>query len=177
MRRLSSLRLASGIGLLGSALVIMGFFLPSRFVTVVFPPNPATFSADSYWSMLNNTVTGGSISLTENELGIGSFVLSILIPLVISLAGLAGFGKRVMLLLSLGFAVLGFLEFLLFSSFLLSFSRWGGRVTEIHTAGSGFWLMLSGFPLCIGSSIIAQYLLAKPRPPVMEPPVGLRERM
>lgn len=114
--------------------------------------------------MLNNTVTGGSIALPENELGIGSFVLAILIPLGISLAGLAGFGKRVLLLLSLGFAVLGFLEFLLFSALLLSFSRWGGRVTETHTAGPGFWLMLSGFLLCIGSSMIAHCRLSRPHP-------------
>ena len=175
MPRLSSLRLVSLIGLLGSALVITGFFLPSRFVTVVFPPNPATFSADSYWSMLNNTVTGGSTLDRSSAMGIGSFLLSILIPLLTSLAGLFGKGKRVLLLLSLGCALLGFLEFLLFSALLLSFSRWGDRVTETHTAGPGLWLMLSGFPLCIGSSIIAQYLLAKPRPPVIESPLGLRE--
>jgi hypothetical protein len=48
MPRLSALRLASLIGLLGSALVIIGFSLPSRFVTVVIPPAPATYSADSY---------------------------------------------------------------------------------------------------------------------------------
>lgn len=168
MPRLSSLRLASLLGLLGSTLVISGFFLPSRFVTVVFPPNPAISSADSYWSMLITTVSGGRIFDWSLEMEIGSFLLAILIPLLTSLAGLAGFGKRVMLLLSRGFALLGFLEFLLFSALLLSFSHWGGRVTETHTAGPGFWLMLSGFPLCIGSSNLAHYLLAKLRPPVIE---------
>lgn len=143
MTRLSYLRLASLFGLLGSALVISGFFLPSRFVTVVFPPNPAISSADSYWSMLNSTITGGSIALPEHEIGIGSFILAILIPLGISLAGLAGFEKHILFLLSL-----------LFSSLLLSFSIRRGRVTETHTASPGFWLMLSGFLLCIGSSMI-----------------------
>jgi len=175
MPRLSSLRLASLIGLLGSALVIIGFFLPSRFVTVAFPPNPTSYSADSFWSMLSNTITGGTIRNLSSEMAIGSFLLTILIPLLPSLAGFLGKGKRVILIFSLGFAILGFLEFLIFSALLLSFSTWGGRVTEIHTSGPGFWLMLSGFPLCIGSSIIAQHLLSKPRPTVIKSPDGLRE--
>lgn len=175
MPRLSALRRASLLSLLGSALVIIGFFLPSRFVTVVFPPAPATYSADSYWSMLHNTVTGGNIHFVSSEMEIGSFLLSILIPLLTSLPGLFGTGKRVICLLSLGLSILGFLEFLIVSTLLLSFSHWGGRVTEIHTAGPGFWLMLSGFPLCIGSSIIAQHVLSKPRPTVSKSPDGLRE--
>src|SRR5258708_39097931 len=60
MPRVSALRLASLLGLLGSALVISGFFLPSHFVTVVFPPPPATCAADPYRSMLHNTVTRGN---------------------------------------------------------------------------------------------------------------------
>ena len=175
MLRLSALRLASLLGLLGSALVISGFFLPSRFVTVVFPPAPATSSADSYWSMLHNTVTGGSIHVVPSQMEIGSFLLAILIPLLTSLTGLVGFGKRVISLLSLGWSILGFLEFLIFSTLLLSFSHWGGRFTETHTAGPGFWLMLSGFPLCISSSIIAQSLLVKPHPTVIKSPGALQE--
>jgi hypothetical protein len=175
MPHVSALRLASLLGLLGSALVISGFFLPSRFVTVVFPPAPATYAADSYWSMLHNTVTGGNIHLVSSEMEIGSFLLAILIPLLTSLTGLVGFGKRVISLLSLGWSILGFLEFLIFSTLLLSFSHWGGRFTETHTAGPGFWLMLSGFPLCISSSIIAQYLLVKPRPTVSKSPGALQE--
>ncbi|WP_201394442.1 hypothetical protein [Ktedonobacter sp. SOSP1-85] len=175
MPHLSSLRLVSLIGLLGSALVIIGFFLPTRFVTVAFPPLPASSSADSYWSMLGDTVTGGTIHELSLEMEIGSFLLAILIPLLTSLAGLLGTGKRNILLLSLGFAILGFLEFLLFSALLLSFSRWGGRVTEIHTSGPGFWLMLIGFPLCIGSSIIAHHLLSKPRITFVKSPDSLRE--
>ncbi len=174
MPRLSALRLASLIGLLGSALVIIGFFLPSRFVTIVFPPAPATSSADSSWSMLHNTVTGGNIHFVSSEMEIGSFLLSILIPLLTSLPGLLGKGKRVICLLSLGLSILGFFEFLIFSTLLLSFG-WASHGTETHTAGPGFWLMLSGFPLCIGSSIIAQHVLSKPRPTVIKSPDGLRE--
>src|SRR5260221_2153441 len=142
MPRLSSLRLASLIGLLGSALVIIGFFLPSRFVTVVFPPAPATSSADSSWSMLHNTVTGGNIHFVSSEMEIGSFLLSILIPLLTSLPGLLGKGKRVICLLSLGLSILGFFELLIFSTLLLSFG-WASHGTETHTAAPGFWLMLS----------------------------------
>ena len=58
MPRLSSLRLAGLIGGLGTALAIAGFFLPCRFVTDTFPPNPPSYSADSFWSMLVNTCTG-----------------------------------------------------------------------------------------------------------------------
>ena len=175
MPRVSALRLASLLGLLGSALVIGGFFLPSRFVTVVFPPAPATYTADSYWSMLHDTLTGGSLLDWSLAMEIGSFLLAILIPLLTSLTGLLGFGKRSICLLSLGWSLLGFLEFLIFSTLLLSFSRWGGRFTETHTAGPGLWLMLGGFPLCISSSIIAQSLLVKPRPTVSKSPGALQE--
>jgi hypothetical protein len=174
MPRVSALRLASLLGLLGSVLVIGGFFLPSRFVTVVFPPAPATYSADSYWSMLHNTVTGGNIHLVSWEMEIGSFLLAILIPLLTSLTGLLGKGKRIICLLSLGWSILGFLEFLIFSTLLLSIG-WASHATVTHTAGPGFWLMLSGFPLCISSSIIAQYLLVKPRPTVIKSPDALQE--
>ncbi|WP_201388222.1 hypothetical protein [Ktedonobacter sp. SOSP1-52] len=103
--------------------------------------------------MLVNTVTGGSIFMAPEQISIGSFLLSILVPLLTFLAGLFGRRKRAIFILSLIFATLGLLEFLAFSLLLLSFSRWGGRVTEIHTSGPGFWLMLIGFPICIGSSI------------------------
>ncbi len=178
MSRLSSLRLAGLIGGLGVALVIAGFFLPCRFVTVAFPPNPASYSADSFWSMLVNTVTSENfrLDLSDTHLAIGSYLLALLVLLLTSLATLLGKLKRVLMILNLVFGTLGFLEFLIFSALLLSFSRWGGRVTEIHTSGPGFWLMLSGFPLCIGSSIIAEHLLSKLRPTVIESPDGLRER-
>ena len=101
MPHLSSLRLVSLIGLLGSVLVIIGFFLPTRFVSVAFPPHPASSSADSYWSMLDQTITSGSILDLSSKMEIGSFLLAILIPLLTSLAGLLGTGKRVFLFLSL----------------------------------------------------------------------------
>jgi hypothetical protein len=162
MPHLVSLRIASLIGLLGSALVIIGFFLPVRFVTITFPPNPPTFSADSYWSMLDQTLTGGSILGPSSLMGIGSFLLAIIIPLWSSLNRLFGEGKRILLLLSLGAAPLGFLEFLVSAQFFLAFSHWSARVIEIHTVGPGYWLMFIGFPLCIISSI-AQYVLSRTR--------------
>lgn len=155
-------RLVNWIGLLGSVLLIIGFFLPVRFVAITFLHQPPSYSADSFGSMLGNSVIGGTLLL-----------LAILIPLLTFLAGLLGTVKRVILVLSLTFAILGFLGFLIVSMFLLSFSRWGGRVTEIHTSGPGFWLMLIGFPLCIGSSIIAQHLLSKPRITVIKSPDSL----
>lgn len=174
MPRVSALRLASLLGLLGSVLVISGFFLPSRFVTVVSSPAPAMYAADSYWSMLHDTVTGGNIHLVSWEMEIGSFLLAILIPLSTSLTGLFGTGKRIICLLSLGWSILGFLEFLIFSTLLLSIG-WASHATVTHTAGPGFWLMLSGFPLCISSIIIAQYVLVKPRPTVIKLPDALQE--
>lgn len=177
MPRLSVLYLAGLMGELGTALVIAGFFLPCRFVAVTFPPNPTLYSADSFWSMLVNTVTSESfrLDLSGTHLAIGSFLLVLLVLLLSSLATLLGKLKRVLMILNLVFAILGFLEFLIFSALLLSFSEVGLRVTEIHTSGPGFWLMLSGFPLCIGSSIIAEHLLSKPRPTVIESPGSLRE--
>src|SRR5215471_2010265 len=177
MPRLSSLRLAGLIGGLGTALVIAGFFLPCRFVTDTFPPNPPSYSADSFWSMLVNTVTSENfrLDLSDNHLAIGSYLFALLVLLLTSLATLLGKLKRVLVILNLVFVILGSLEFLIVSVWLLSFSRWGGRWSETHTAGPGFWLMLSGFPLCIASSIIAGLLLSKPRPTVIKSPDGLRE--
>ncbi|EFH88506.1 hypothetical protein Krac_9980 [Ktedonobacter racemifer DSM 44963] len=152
MSRLYSLRLASLIGLLGSGLVIIGFFLPARFVTVIFHLQPPLYSTDSFWSMLVNTVTGGTIHDLSSEMAIGSFLLSILVPLLTFLTGLFGKRKRAIFILSLIFATLGLLEFLASSLLLLSFS-FPHTGTEIHTSGPGFWLMLIGFPICIGSSI------------------------
>ena len=124
-----------------------------------------------------NTVTSENFRLdwSGTHLAIGSYLLALLVLLLTSLATLLGKLKRVLLILNLVFGILGFLEFLIFSALLLSFSRWGGRVTEIHTSGPGFWLMLSGFPLCIGSSIIAEHLLSRLRPTVIESPDGLPE--
>ncbi len=144
MPRLSALRLASLLGLLGSVLVISGFFLPSRFVTVVFPPAPATYAADSYWSMLHDTVTGGNIQLVSSEMEIGSFLLAILIPLLTSLTGLLGKGKRIICLLSLGWSILGFLESLIFSTLLLSIGC-ACHATVTNTAGPGFGSCSAGF--------------------------------
>ncbi|GHO61137.1 hypothetical protein KSC_000290 [Ktedonobacter sp. SOSP1-52] len=126
MRHWFSFRLVNWIGLLGSVLLIIGFFLPVRFVAITFLHQPTSYSTDSFGSMLGSTIIGGTLLL-----------LAILIPLLSFLAGLLGTVKRVMLILSLLFAILGFLGFLIVSMFLLSFSRWGGRVTETHTSGPG----------------------------------------
>lgn len=159
---LSSLRLTALIGVLGTALVIAGFFLPCRFVTFTYLPNPPLYSADSFWSMLVNTVTSENFLLNQStNLGIGSYLLALLVLLLTSLAAVLCKPKRVLMILNLVFAILGLLEFLIVSTWLLSFSRWGGRYTEIHTAGPGFWLMLGGFPLCIGCSLIAQFMLSR----------------
>lgn len=86
MPRLSSLRLAGLIGGLGTALVIAGFFLPCRFVTDTFPPNPASYSANSFWSMLVNTVTSENfrLDLSDTHLAIGSYLLALLVLLLTS---------------------------------------------------------------------------------------------
>ena len=87
MSRLLLVRLACIAGLLGSALVIGSFFLPLRAVSVAFPPAPATNGTDSYWSMLSQTATGGTMNI-----GVGIivlvFILSILIPAILFLGGL-----------------------------------------------------------------------------------------
>src|SRR5581483_4121864 len=93
-----SFRLVSLIGLLGSVLLIIGFFLPVRFVAVTFLHQPPSYSADSFGSMFGNSVTSGTLLL-----------FAILIPLLTFLAGFLGTVKRVILILSLTVAILGFL--------------------------------------------------------------------
>ncbi len=171
MSRLSYQHLVSLMGLLGSALVIVGFFLPCRITTLPTYPD----AIDSFWTMLADTVTSESfrLDLSPTNLAIGSFLLTILIPLLTSLAGLFGKGKRVILILSLAFAILGLLEFLIESLFLFShFVPNPPFAAQSTTAVAlGEWLMLSGFLVSIGSSI-AQNVLFKPRATVIESDVG-----
>jgi hypothetical protein len=154
-------RLMSLIGLLGSVLLMIGFFLPVRFVTVTFLYQPPSYSVDSFGSILAHSVIGGTMLL-----------LTILIPLLTFLVGLLDTVRRAILTLSVTFTILGFLGFLVVSRLLLSFSTWGGRVTEIHTSGPGFWLMLIGFPICIGCSV-AQHLLTRLDITVVKSPESL----
>lgn len=163
MSYLSSLRTVCLIGLLGSAFVIVGFFLPVRLVTTTFigqPLQPLSHSADSFWSALIYTITDGSL---YGEIVYGSLLLAIFIPLLSSLAVFLGIGKRVFPFFGLGFAIFGWLEVLVVSALLILFVGFGfgGRMSSTATVGPGFWLMLIGFSLCILSSI-AQYVLSRP---------------
>src|SRR5260370_41192961 len=55
-------------------------------------------------------------------------------------------------------------------------SRTRANNRSVRFIGVNLHLMLRGFPLCIGSSIIAEHLLSQLRPTVIESPDGLRER-
>jgi hypothetical protein len=158
MSRLLSIRFASLFGLLGSVLLIVGFFMPIRFVSVPLHNQPAQYSVDSVWSMLYETITGGSgfrdFPLT---VAIIVFLLSLLMPLVIFLFGLFGQGKPNIFACALALASTGLLEFLPFSALLLA-SPFGSHVTEIHTPGPGFGMMFVGYVLSITGSIITQFV-------------------
>lgn len=103
--------------------------------------------------MLVNTIRGGASALyfplPLESLIIGVFLLSILFPLGVFLAALLGKQKPGLLLFSLFLAFLGFLEFAFYSSFL--FDAFPTVATRI--ARQGFWLMLLGFLLSIGSAM------------------------
>jgi hypothetical protein len=154
------------IGLLGSILVIIGFFSPFRITSL--PAYPDVI--DSFWTMLADTVTGPVLNLPLG-IGIGIFLLSMLIPFLASLAGLLDVGKQVLHRSSRVFAILGLLELLIVSPFLLS------RLTpdppfaahSTSAMGPGEWLMLGGFLVSIGGSI-AQNALFKTRETLIEPP-------
>lgn len=169
MSYLSSLRVVRLIGLLGSALLIIGFFLPDRFDTVL-SPHPS-YSIHSFASTLQVTIAvmlgfataGNTLFGLLVEILSGIILLALLIPLLTSLAMLLGTWKRATLPLpfSLGFAILGLLALLPLSALPLEIFPMGHGTVSI-TYGPGFWLMLVGFFLCIHSSI-AQYALSRIR--------------
>ncbi len=99
MSRFLSIRFASLFGLLGSILLIIGFFMPIRFVSVPLRNQPVQYNVDSVWSMLYETITGGS-GLRDSLLTVAIivFLLSLLMPLVIFLFGLLGKESRTFLL-------------------------------------------------------------------------------
>lgn len=160
MRGVFHLWTVNMLGAAGAALGAIGFFMPFR--TEIFtgtrglfaPPYPAgTILTDSFWQMLGNTLRGGAAALALplplESLLIGVFLLSILVPLGMFLGALLGKQKQRLLLFSLFLAFLGFLEFVCYSSLLL-----GGIPTGATcTPQSGFWLMLIGFVLSIGSAL------------------------
>ncbi|HEY7415009.1 MAG TPA: hypothetical protein VH593_07440 [Ktedonobacteraceae bacterium] len=173
MRYLSSLRTVCLLGLLGSALVIIGFFLPVRLVTATVIsqfPQPPTYSADSYWSILIHTITLDLSFDPYWDIVSGSLLLAIFIPLLSSLAALLGIRKRAFLFFGLGFAIFGWLEVLVVSALLILFVgfSFGGHISRHATVGPGFWLMLVGFSLCILSSI-AQCALSRLRITTVKP--------
>jgi hypothetical protein len=152
--------LVNVLGATGSALGVIGFFLPFR--TEIFTGiygsvaqgHPASrVLSDSFWQMLVNTIQGGSAALffpwPLEGLLIGVFLLSILFPLGMFLGALLGKQKYSLLLLSLFLAFLGFLEFVCYSALLLdTFSR-----VATPAVGPGFWLMFIGFIVSIGSTL------------------------
>ena len=156
MSHVSRLQLAISPALLGSVLVIIGFFLPVTMASVVFPPDPPTFYSHSYWNMLADTITGGARVDFFMYLAIVSFLLSILVPLWISSAVVLGYGKPSWLFFSLGFTILGLLEHWFMSSLLVGFN-FRSHGIETSTAGPGIGVMYGGFLLCIVGSLIALY--------------------
>ncbi len=161
MRSVFHLRLVNALGTLGAALGAIGFFLPFR--TQIFrgtphgffaPPYPAgAVLTDSFWQMLVNTIRGGASALyfplPLESLIIGVFLLSILFPLGMFLGALLGKQKTSLLLFSLLLTFLGFLEFAFDSWWLLG----AFPTVATRTTGPGFWLMLIGFLLSMGSAL------------------------
>ncbi len=157
------MRLVTLLGTMGATLVAIGFFLPFR--TEIFtgtgvglfapPYHAGTVLTDSFWQMLVNTIQGGDAALffplPLECLIIGVFLLSILFPLGTFLGAFLGKQKPLLLVFRLLLAMLGFLEFLLYSALLLL----DFPTAATRTTGPGFWFMLIGFLLSIGSALIA----------------------
>lgn len=175
MRGVFHMRLVHVLGTLGAALGAIGFFLP--FWTQIFtgvhgffaPPYPAgTVLTDSFWQMFVNTIRGGASALyfplPLESLIIGVFLLSILFPLGVFLAALLGKQKTSLLLFSLLLTFLGFLEFVFYSAFLFG----AFPTVATRTAGPGFWLMLIGFLLSLGSALW-EALVGPVKPPAPRP--------
>src|SRR5437763_1168422 len=169
MSRSSSLRLMSLAGILGSTLQIIGSFLP--FTIWRDGLNQATSSADSLWISMIHTIIGYRYidPLYCIEIAfIFLFLLSILIPLRITLAGLFNKRQRSFLILGLVFALLGLLEVGTFAFFNFIFEGWcapeamSAADCDLIFPGLGLWLTLCGFLLLIGCFFASNVLYRKP---------------
>ncbi|MBO0792708.1 MAG: hypothetical protein J2P36_17420 [Ktedonobacteraceae bacterium] len=159
MSRLFFRRRTSMMGVLAGMLIVAGGFL-SLGVQVNLTSPEFSREQGSFWrwfwelfTMLINGQVAFNVLNTIITLLVVLFILAVLVPLGTTLAALFGRRKRSLLILSLVLASLGCLEFLLFEWLILTFSF--SPPSEIEgIAGPGFWLILCGFLLCIGSGIV-----------------------
>jgi hypothetical protein len=148
------------IGLSGAALLISGLFLP-WIITNVSQPFPQS-DATSFWSLLVSAVT--VLRYDWSSAITAGFYFVILLPFLtgylICLAGLFGKGKRVFFLLQLIFVIVGVLPFLFTSyiSYCLFYCGATGSgpwvLKGYRVLGPGFWLILGGFLVSLGVSIV-----------------------
>jgi hypothetical protein len=145
------------IGLLGSALLISGLFLP-WIITNFSEPFPQS-DTRSLWSLLMSLVTVLGFDWSSAiSVGFSFFMLlPLLTGILTSLAGLFGKGKRVFFLLHLIVVIVGVFAFLV-SSYIVyclfycgATGPWALRGTR--APGPGFWLILGGFLVSLGVSI------------------------
>lgn len=169
MSSLSILRRVHVIGLLGSALLISGLFLP--WITTNFSEPSLLSVTQLFWLQVMSQVqvTFRGFDWPSVVMSIGWYfftLLPILMGILVSLAGLFDKGKRVFFVLYLVFVIIGLLAFLLISyvDYCIFYcgvtGLWALKGTRI--LGPGFWLILSGYLVSLGVSI-AQNRLFKPR--------------
>jgi hypothetical protein len=160
------------VGLLGVALLAVGYFLP--FVIRVdylaagpYPACPAqapVTTAQSLWDMFVDAATNAPSWVGAAEVGI-FYALPVLIQIVVALVGLRGTNTRAIFALGLTFATLEVLIILAAANFLLYFrlhfvflivrSTAGGcpAQADMRMLGAGFWALLVGFLICVGSNL------------------------
>jgi hypothetical protein len=150
------------IGLVGPALLISGLFLPwiTTNFSEPFPPS----STESVWAQIMSQVTFHGFDWSSATSI--SFYFLMLLPLLTgiwtSLVGLFGKGKRVLFVLHLAFVIIGLVIFL-FSSYVAYCLFYCGATGPWALKGTrvldpGFWLILGGFLLSLGTSIAEIWL-------------------
>ncbi|MBO0781881.1 MAG: hypothetical protein J2P37_23935 [Ktedonobacteraceae bacterium] len=163
MERLFFQRRASLIGVLAGMLTVVGGFLSLGVQIVRGEPRDLGSVWQGSWGFFTDVISG-RVTLFSGRIDydapniisawlIGLLLLAILVPLGTSLAALLGKRKRSLLILSLVLASLGCLELLLMEWFMLTFSFFPPSEVE-GIIGPGFWFILCGFLLSIGSSVV-----------------------
>ncbi|HEX4202762.1 MAG TPA: hypothetical protein VHZ51_00890 [Ktedonobacteraceae bacterium] len=157
MSPLSIPRRVHVIGLLGSALLISGLFLP-WIITTFSEPFPHS-DTSSFWLLLVGQVTFLRFDWSSGAI-VGFYffpLLPLLTGILTSLAGLFGKGKRVFFVLHLIFVIVSLCVFLFISyiGYCLFYcgatGPWALRGTRV--LAPGFWLILGGFLVSLGVSI------------------------
>jgi hypothetical protein len=155
------------LGLVGSALLNSGLFLP-WIITNVSEPFPQNVTT-SFWPLIMSVVTSLRFDWTSAAVGFYFFLLlPLLTGILTSFAGLFGKGERVFYVLHLICVIVGLFIFLsnsyvvycLFYCWVTGSGPW--VLKGYRVLGPGFWLILGGFLVSLGVSF-AQNMLFRPR--------------